>query len=321
MRSRRWLFLLLVSLIWSVAFPSNSGAQVFLGPWGGVQGYLPGQFNVPQDVDVDPWGNVYVVDRWNGRIQKFAPDGTFIRLWGSYGASPGYFAHAVAIACDAEGRVYVSDRDNCRVQKFDSDGNFILQFGGRGSGEGQMAFPDGIAVDADNTVLVTDSGNNRIQRYTSNGDFIEQWGSFGSGPGQLDYPFDVATAGGFVFVTDWNNHRIQKYTSAGQYVSKWGYDYYIFPSGIDADSEGHLLVMDANRCQLEKRDLNGNLLQTWGTTCGSGYEQFGYAYGMCADGHGLIYVADTGNHRIQRLGDLAVPSRVSTWGRVKSFRP
>jgi DNA-binding beta-propeller fold protein YncE len=43
-------------------------------------------FKYPEDVDVDPSGNVFVADTFNSRIQKFTNTGDFIRTWGSFGA-------------------------------------------------------------------------------------------------------------------------------------------------------------------------------------------------------------------------------------------
>ncbi len=41
----------------------------------GGGGVIPGRFEEPTDVAVDPVdGSIYVADAWNRRIQKFAPD-------------------------------------------------------------------------------------------------------------------------------------------------------------------------------------------------------------------------------------------------------
>jgi len=43
-----------------------------------------GQFNAPEGVAVDGSGNVFVVDSFNNRIQKFTNPGTFLTAWGSH---------------------------------------------------------------------------------------------------------------------------------------------------------------------------------------------------------------------------------------------
>jgi DNA-binding beta-propeller fold protein YncE len=44
----------------------------YLYGWGGPGGQ-PGQFNGPHSLTVDPEGNLYVAEVFNGRVQKFRP--------------------------------------------------------------------------------------------------------------------------------------------------------------------------------------------------------------------------------------------------------
>jgi len=39
--------------------------------------------------------------------------------------------------------------------------------------------------------------------------------------------------------------------------------------------------------------------------------------GLATDAAGNVYVADTGNHRIQIIGQLPTPTRTTSWGRLK----
>jgi hypothetical protein len=47
----------------------------------GAPGSGTGEFNIPHGIFVDRHGTVYVADRENDRIQRFAPDGTFVDQW------------------------------------------------------------------------------------------------------------------------------------------------------------------------------------------------------------------------------------------------
>jgi DNA-binding beta-propeller fold protein YncE len=90
---------------------------------------VPGDnFNRPTDVAWDRAGNIFVADGYgNARIAKFAPDGQFLKSWGSRGAGPGQFELPLSIATDAIGNVYVADRGNRRIQVFDNEGVFQRQ--------------------------------------------------------------------------------------------------------------------------------------------------------------------------------------------------
>lgn len=76
-----------------------------------------GQFIQPSGVAVDGSGNIYVVDRGNHRVQKFAPDGTLLVVWGTMGNGPGEFYDPWDIAVDGLGNIFVSDGDG-RIHKF-----------------------------------------------------------------------------------------------------------------------------------------------------------------------------------------------------------
>ena len=57
---------------------SKEGKYLF--EWG-KKGDKPGEFNTPHMIDLDTYGNVYVADRENNRIQKFDAHGIFLKEW------------------------------------------------------------------------------------------------------------------------------------------------------------------------------------------------------------------------------------------------
>jgi tripartite motif-containing protein 71 len=79
---------------------------------------------------------------------------------------------------------------------------------------GQHQSPYGLAVDpATGNVFLADTDRYKVQEYSSTGQFIQEWGIHGTGPGKFQYPSriavrDVPTAGGdaIVYVADsWAN--------------------------------------------------------------------------------------------------------------------
>lgn len=102
---------------------SNSGR--FLRKWGGpfavnIFGPFNGWFATVTGIAVDDRGSVFVADFYNNRIQKFAPDGTFLTAFGERGNGPGQFDHAIAVAVARDGTVFVADYVNNRIQKWRS---------------------------------------------------------------------------------------------------------------------------------------------------------------------------------------------------------
>lgn len=148
-------------------FDSNG---LFLTTWGSYdpadgQRGDEGEFNLPTDVAADSVDNLYVVDHYNHRIQKFDSDGNFIAVWGSQGSGIDQFYFPVSLALDRADNIYVADTGNSRVQKFDSNLAFVAAWGSRGHDDGEFHLPTGVAVDSTGAVYVTDIGDHRVQKF------------------------------------------------------------------------------------------------------------------------------------------------------------
>jgi hypothetical protein len=100
----------------------------FITKWGSF-GSGDGQFNDPEQPAVDANGNVFVVDTFNNRIQKFTIDGAFLTKWDISGSAAGQFTGPQGVAVDGVGNVFVADAENNRIQKFTNTGIFLTSWG------------------------------------------------------------------------------------------------------------------------------------------------------------------------------------------------
>ena len=244
-------------------FDSNGAFITKWGSSGSSSGSADGQFRDAYALDVDSFGNVYVIDASRNDVQVFDPDGHFLRKWGSAGSAAGQFNLPQGLAVDSANNVYVADTENHRVQKFDSFGTFVLSFGTFGSGPGQFKSSYGMDTDALGNVYVTDLGNRRVQKFDSDGNFLFTFGSQGLGDGQFAGPTSVRVAiDGSIYVADQPLHRIQKFRANGSFVVKWGAD------PLNQFNPG----------------------------------QLNQVRGLALDSQGTLYAADTGNNRIVKFG-------------------
>ena len=170
----------------------------------------PLEFNQPMGIVIHPLNKmVYVVDRYNYRVQILNPDLTFFSSFGRRGRFMGEFYYPWGIACDSTGNVYVTD--NHSVQVFTADGlKCLRKFGDYGSGNGELSFPTSISIDSDDVVYITEQNNHRVSVFTCEGKFLTSFGTVGSGPGEFDSPRGIAVdKNGVIYVTDTGNNRLQ----------------------------------------------------------------------------------------------------------------
>ncbi|MDQ6670308.1 MAG: hypothetical protein M3069_06085 [Chloroflexota bacterium] len=288
-----------------------------LGQWGG-SGSGPGQLNAPFGVAVDDHNTLFVVDQLNNRVQHFAADGSVLGVWGGAGAGASDLRTPFGVAV-AGGRVYVADFGNDRVQVFAPDGTLLNSLGGRGSGEGQFQRPAGVCVDRDGTLYVTDHFNDRVDRFTVDGRFQAQIGTLevastltptsiptgvatlvaGATPMATLNPTQVATLSASTPATPQATPPV----AAGPASSSTFIDPQLRrPEGITTDRDGNLWVADYGRDRVVKlAAADGRLLLSWGSH-GSGAGEFLGPKGVAIDPtSGRLYVADTGNARVQRM--------------------
>ena len=136
-----------------------------------------------------------------------------------------------------------------------------------GDGEGQLNKPRNMAVADDGTIFVLDSGNQRVHVFDAEGLPLNSWGEAGSGDAQFspegDGPWGIGVDDQFVYVADTWNHRVQKFSHDGEFLGAFG-------------QNGDPLAMPNNGLGIffGPRDI------------------------LMGD-DGLIYINDTGHHRIQ----------------------
>ena len=247
--------------------------------------------NLPNGVAVDGSGNIYIptggrirkVTASTGNISTVAGTGT-AGYSGDGGAATSARINSAGVAVDGSGNIYIASTSNNRVRKVDASTGNISTVAGTGtagsSGDGGAATsarlnnPQGVAVDASGNIYIADRHNNRIRKVDASTGNISTVAGGGSSRGD----------GGAA--------------TAARLLSPWGV-------AVDGSSNIYIPTF----AYIRKVDASTGIIST--VAGGGFYNEDGCAaasarlnnpQGVAVDASGNIYIADTTNHSIRKVG-------------------
>ena len=252
-----------------------------------------------------------------------------------------------SVAADSSGNLFIADTYNHRIRKVDSSGmistvagNGVANFSGDNGPAtvAELHNPYGVAVDSSGNLFIADFENNRIRKVDSSGNISTVAGSTrgfsgDNGPAtaaQLLKPSGIAVdSSGNLFIADYGNHSIRKVDSGGMISTVAGNGTEGFsgdtgpataaqlslPYRVAVDGSGNLFIADTNNRRIRKVDSSGNI----STVAGNGTRGFSgdtgpataaelsSPTGIAVDSSGNLFITDTSNHRIRKVGDDKAP--------------
>lgn len=280
----------------------------------GTKGSAAGELDSPSKVAVDAADYVYVIDRGNGRVQKFDPQGKSVREFKMFGED---------LVVDGYGFLYMLDPKKGKITELNGEGFVQGGFGSAGSGtKGQFKKPAGIGISADGTLVVADAGNARLQRARVSSKAKTRplppnlaTKVLVSGPKRsAAYAADVVGAiPGALFAWLPKPGRIVRLDEKGEEAASFGRKSEKGPSGtrgaggIAVSQALGVYVADAEDDRIQRFDLAGVFQAEFGAAKGlfESKKKEGRVKeprGLALSEKGVLYVADTGNRRIQAFG-------------------
>jgi DNA-binding beta-propeller fold protein YncE len=236
---------------------------------------------------------VHVLDR-NGK--------TSMRLV----AGTGYRLHVPAgIAVDASDNIYVADPERGMIVVFNRDGNFVRYLGSH-QGEPEYARPHGLAMDTRKQhLLLVDSPRDLVIELDLEGQEINRAGKNHDGTGKVEFdsPSDIAVNHGHIFVLDRAGTRVQVLDMELNPELKFDLPRGQDPrqdreNGLSADADGNVYIASHRNSMVRVYNAGGHLLASFGQS-GTRVGEFAAPEGLWVDTANRLYVADSGNGRVQ----------------------
>ena len=251
-------------------------------------------------VAVDGAGNLYIADSGNNRIRKVdVASGVISTVAGNGTAgfsgdgglgSNAELSTSLGVAVDGAGNLYIADSGNNRIRKVDVASGVISTVAGNGtagfSGDGglgsnaELSTSLGVAVDGAGNLYIADSGNNRIRKVDVASGVISTVAGNGtagfSGDGGLGSNAELSTS-----------------------------------LGVAVDGAGNLYIADSGNNRIRKVDVASGVISTVAGNGTAGFSgdgglgsnaELSTSLGAAVDGAGNLYIADSGNSRIRKVG-------------------
>ena len=253
-----------------------------------------GQFNKPYSIESSQ-GKFFVVDAYNSRVQELdlsdINNPEFESKFGSTGGNDN-LKNATGIAIHDNKRIFVSNTHNDSIVVFKEDKSFDFTFKSFDGAADDFNNPHGLVIDDSRDMLfVANTGDHEIVIFrlvdsdtcpsgtnesVDGVCYVTQFGSSGTDMGEFKDPKGLAydESNDLLYVTDTENHRIQVFEIVTGDTC---------PSGTDKIKDGVCFVEEFG---------------SEGTDNG----KFKLPMGLALNpSNNLLYVADSGNHRVQVL--------------------
>ena len=237
--------------------------------------------NQPSAVAVDSAGNVYIADRLNNAIKKWAAADNSVSTLVSSGLNI-----PAVLALDGASNVYIVDDVNNAIKEWLAASNVVITLVSSGLNQ-----PCGVAVDGLGNVYISDTFNHAVKEWVAASNTVTTLVTSG-----LSYPIGVAVDGlGNVYIADTLNNAIKEWVAASNTVITLVSSGLTIPADIAVDGSGNVYIVENTKNTIKEWLVAS---KTVTTLVPSGLSA---PTGVAVDGSGNIYIADLGHNAIKEL--------------------
>jgi len=261
----------------------------------------------PSSVALDSAGTLTIADTGTQRVRQVA-SGVISTVAGDGSGSSTSLNGPMGVAADGAGTLYIADTGNGLIRAAGADRRLRTI-------TSAVRSPRGVCLSRAGVLYVVDTGNGRLLRIGTVTEIIAS---------QLNAPEACALDSfGNIYLAETGAHRVRRLSPGGDWTTVAGTGiagsdgdegpaisaHLSFPRGLAVDDSGNLFISDTggNRVRLVTPD--GTIHNIAGTGF-PGYSgdaedalqaRLNGPAGLCLDGAGALYVADSLNDRVRRL--------------------
>ncbi|CAF1125624.1 unnamed protein product [Rotaria magnacalcarata] len=283
---------------------------------GNGEGSTTNQLNLPQGLIVDDDQTVVIADSLNHRIIQWKNGDTTNGQVVAGGNGAGNRLHQLNRPSDV-----LIDRETNSLIICDLGNQRVVQWSCRsGTTQGEILIDNinchGLAMDEQRYLYVSDWIKHEVRRYQSgdnSGTLVAGGNGKGDGLNQLNWPtYLFVDRQQNVYASDRDNHRVMKLVEdakegivvAGGQGRGSALTQLYAQNGIFVDTLGTLYVADSLNHRVMRwtqGDKKQGTVIVGRNGSGEGANQLNDPVGLSFDRHGNLYVAEYGNHRVQRF--------------------
>lgn len=203
------------------------------------------------------------------------------------------FVKPWGIASNGEGKVYIVDTNMRVVIVYDLK-SYTVDILGKGSLGDLFSAPADVALDASGNIYVSDPRRNKVYSFTKDEKPLIAIGDDVT----LNWPTGMVVDSTLkrLYVVNVKNHNIAVFDLDGKYLfsigKRGGGDgEFNFPTSVDIDSKGNIVVADSMNARVQVFDPNGGFIRKFGKR-GDRPEDFQIIKGVAVSRNDDIYVTD-----------------------------
>jgi len=236
--------------------------------------------NLPHGVAVDPIGNVFILDSYNGLMKRWNPANNSVSVVISNGLNL-----AFGLATDSAGNVYIADTYNSTIKKWNAASGSVSSLVSTG-----LSLPFAVATDSVGDVYIADTYGYSIKKWTVASSTLSTLVSTG-----LNLPTGIAVdAAGNVYIGDTYNNAVKKWrpnTGTTTLIAS-GLN---LPSGLAVDGAGNIFIADRNNHTIKQWHVASSSVVSLVST-GLNLPQ-----SVATSTDGSLYIADTYNQTLREF--------------------